>query len=239
MNKKILRIFISIILAGSMTVSFATTCAASAIHTTEDADALFDALPDDAIVCYMLGQPVYKYEVDENRRVHKDFSSSIEPFVMGEDDTLPSMHWNEMIIALIQVTAIGYSQVEYIMYIPPEEGEAMVDALGYDEVYDIYIAIDRIMSVVQSAPASFLSALTAAVRFLMALQPIMFESLINDVEDYSSDDENCMLILTSNAYGSFYALEPWDGRSCVRYPSDLSTGTVSIDVECPHGSPWE
>ncbi len=39
-------------------------------------NAAFAALPDDAVVCYVMGTPVYKSEIDENGYIHKDFSDN-------------------------------------------------------------------------------------------------------------------------------------------------------------------
>ena len=64
--RKTLRSAISLMIVCSVLCSLCSIHFAGAVDERQLQKERFDALPEDAIVCYLRGQPVYKYEINEN-----------------------------------------------------------------------------------------------------------------------------------------------------------------------------
>ena len=82
----------------------------------------YDALLDDAVVCYMMGQPVYKYEVDEYGFIHKNTTTTRNHSSYYTESLLPSSYRNKLVTAHGGMSTQGFYQHDTFMYIDIKAG---------------------------------------------------------------------------------------------------------------------
>lgn len=228
--RKMLRRGLSLILALSTLFIFSPFALAA---TTEAAQAAaYDALPDDAIVCYMYGQPVYKYEVDENGIVTKDFSMNSNARSSAVSNTLPSRHREEFIRATCTLVTTGFSQNENIFYVPCDDA-----AIIYSTINNGKTAV----SIATAISSKFGSVGKALSNIFKTMAMATLNSISADVEELVDADKHVNISITTSQYGQFINVTQWNGTSCVRYGYTDSTTTYTVvSVVCDtHGeSVW-
>lgn len=219
-------------------------CASSALAAGADAvqaaamEARYNALPDDAIVCYLFGEPVYKYEVDENRIIHKDFSGQTpQTYASGSIETgsiAGTVHANEVIYAGLQQLFVGYSESSSLMYLHADQAAIVAD--GVREQAEAEDLIAEIIGSVSGLPA-FLVPVQALIQWTLKLGA----DARNEIADLLEEQGDARFTQTNSQYGSFYSVMEWDGRTVYK-PCEYttSTGTIRVlSVYCPsHSSVW-
>ena len=209
-------------------------------------------------MCYLQGEPIYKYQIDENHRIIRNVNDKVSSYDyggLGITDTLPSKHRNEIISAFVNTIAIGYTQSESITYFPNSDAESFVNSLeDGNSVVSAISVLTGIPSTTISAMqllgapamiaqyAAFAYAGLAASVFSLILGMVSINTgiITGNIRDITDEGGDVMITYVTNTYGSFYDVSEWDGRTCVRDP--LTGGTVirsEVDVTCPHGNPWD
>ena len=79
-------------------------------------------LLDDAVACYMMGQPVYKYEVDEYGFIHKNTTTTRNHSSYYTESLLPSSYRNKPVAAHGGMSTQGFYQHDTFMYMDVEAG---------------------------------------------------------------------------------------------------------------------
>lgn len=79
-------------------------------------------LLDDAVACYMMGQPVYKYEVDEYGFIHKNTTTTRNHSSYYTESLLPSSYRNKLVTAHGGMSTQGFYQHDTFMYMDVEAG---------------------------------------------------------------------------------------------------------------------
>ena len=223
---KILAIFLtlSLCLSVSMITAFAVdnNATESSEHSpysyTEEQKAAFDALPDDAIVCYMHGQPVYKYEVDEHGMVHKDFSLPVTR-ASAMTDTLPSIHRYETITAGCNLVTTGFSQNELVLYLSEADARKVINGLdqGWSAV--------SIASDIAVGAGTFYSQLVGILGYVVAAN---IEAVMNQISNCLSSGNLVELDVVSSRYGQFVSVYNWSGTTCIRYSTSQNGVTITV-----------
>lgn len=200
--------------------------------------AAFDALPDDAIVCYLLGRPVYKYQIDENRRIHLDMvapaslNADEEYVSLGINGTLPVAHRGELITATVTTIASGYSQTECISYLPNRDAETTANS--FEDAGSVVGWVGVCVSILGLTGA--IAATFAGI--LTSLAGVAGSTISGEIRDLTDTGNDVILAYVYTNYGSYYAVAPWDGITCVKEPADIFLGSMTVEVECNYGSPW-
>lgn len=213
-------------------MAFMTMAPAFAASEEDAKKAAFDALPDDAIVCYMYGQPVYKYEVDENGYVDKDFGATVITRSSGSNGTLPTAHRGETITASVTLVTTGFSQTENIIYAPCE--------YAYDAIKMIEDGASTVDAALELAGGIIGSPIVTEITSLLRIIVSMGATdLCNDITDNSENGDDSQIEYVTSNYGQFYNVSTWNGRTVVRdgYTSGSTVVTVN-SVNCSHGSVW-
>ena len=229
---------VGFILAIAMMLPLISVC--SAANNIEAAQqAAFDALPDDAIVCYLLGRPVYKYQIDENRRIHLDVVAPAslnadEDYVsLAENATLPLAHRGEVITATVTTIASGYSQTECISYLP--NGDAEETANGFEDAGSVIGwggLLVSVLGLTGSTAVTFLGIITS-------IAGITSGTISGEIRDLTDAGNDVILAYVYTNYGAYYAVAPWDGITCVKEPASIFLGSMTVEVTCKHDvSPW-
>lgn len=228
-KRSVLMRCISLVLTASFFFVLVSVSYASVI-TENSQQAAFDALPEDAIVCYLRGQPVYKYEIQDNHRIVKE--STIVSRSLGVDSPLPVTHRGEIVSATVLTVTIGYNQLESIDYLPNQYAESV--AAGFANNLSLASILSGLISLAGGAIPSFASTIISGILSIAGLSKSQLANEIRQITDRGGD---VILTYVGTPYGNYYAVEEWDGINCVRYPAP-SLDSQTINVECAHGYPW-
>ena len=213
----------------------------SAVNNTK---AAFDALPDDAIVCYVMDTPVYKYEIDETGYIHKDFSDSVVSTCASggvQTGTLATKHKSETITANMIQVYTGYSETNEITYLHKTEAKNTAAAFlsGASKNYAIAQALGSYGgSVASSSP--YYAAVAGVIGGVVILDAVSKETVANNLTNTVSSNNGAKLIHANSKYGSFYNVSAWNGSTVYKpctYTTSNATITISA-VNCSHGSVW-
>ena len=211
MSKKLIAVILTFAIFASFVVSVSA-------YTEGDEQDNFDSLPDNAIVCYVMDVPVYKYEIDENGYIHKNFADN-EILMCASDGiqtgTLATKHKTE---AKNVASAFNSSA---------SKDYAIAQALGsYGK------------TVAKSSP--YFAAVAAVVGGVAVLNAVSKETVANNLTGTVTSNNGAKLIHVNSKYGSFYNVSAWNGSTVYKpctYASSNATITIS-SVYCSHGSVW-
>lgn len=245
-----LLVAVSIISMGRFSrVSAITMGNGERMHETEYAD-----LPDDAVVCYVLGLPVYKYEIDEYGIIHKDFSAELTSRASSgiKTGTLIYPHNNETITATMIQVYTGYSETNSIMYLRNSEAHATAQAIidGTSKNYVILQALGaygtQLANLAKDDPdmdlmdVAVYAGVAAAIGVVIGLDAATKTAIANEISETAGASGHVMFIKVNSKYGTFYTSSAWNGitvyKPCV-YTDANSTITIN-SVNCSHGSLW-
>lgn len=184
----------------------------------------YDALPDDAVVCYMMGQLVYKYEVDEYGFIHKNTTTTRNHSSYYTESRLPSSYRNRPVTAHGGMSTQGFYQHDTFIYMDEDTGEAM--ARKFEEG----ATADSILATIGGFLISLTplkNALAAFIGLLMQLPAATRASIASQIRGYTDEHECCFMLEMRNSYGTFRAIHPWDGQYAIRYPQSLNPPSVA------------
>lgn len=202
----------------------------------------FKNLPDDAIVCYMLGEPVYKHEVEQfgnDYFIKKEFNSITEPdYVVASNHSgyytesyIPSSHRNHNIFVSGQLVTYQFSQNDRITYMTEETAESFASAIESTSgsAYIISLLIAAI-GITNPTLGTVLAILVGGLYYDRA-------QLASSIRAYTDQHQGVMYWQMSNRYGTFHGVHSWDGLYCIRYGTGtVGSGTYSrvtcIQCEC-------
>lgn len=195
----------------------------------------YDELSDDTIVCYMRGQPVYKYEVDEYGIVHKDFGdeglndeSGIMLTASGSGGTIPTAHRGESITSGCNLVTTGFSQSEALAYLTVADAKAVASGL------DSGSSAASIVSDLAGRSKSFIGKMTDILSNIISHA---LSGISKDVTSLTSSGKKVLLEYVSSSYGTFCNASEWNGTTCVKsgYSQNGVTVTVSSAICATHG----
>lgn len=182
----------------------------------------YHALPDDAIVCYAFGEPIYKYEIDENGFIDKDFSTTTRNHSSYyTESSIPVLMRNKSIVAEGHLSATGYHQYDTFLYLTPLDGAQYASKLATNSSVEI-----RSFLIGLVFPAS--TALTVLLGICSAAS-IYLNSYANDIRARTDIGKGCIFLTMRNPYGTFRVVHDWDRLACIRYGQTLSEGTSYVD----------
>lgn len=184
----------------------------------------YDALPNDAVVCYMLGQPVYKYEVDEYGFIHKEMSVPRNHSSYYVESLLPSSYRDKPVTARGGMSTQGFYQYDTFFYMDEDAGEAMAGELERGGTRDSILALFA-TSAISLVPLK--SGLITAVSALISLAASSRTALASEIREYTDAHQNLILLEMRNSYGIFRAVHPWDGQYAIRYPQTLNSPSTA------------
>lgn len=191
----------------------------------------------------MYGQPVYKYEINENHEVMRDFGDSISAYSTDPDiiDTLPSRHQGEVIVASARNYGVAFSQTEKITYLPRSlagaYADAFRDATTAEGVASLFLGWAGIVVGMSSNIAGVIVSVFSGGFGAAAFEKSNAASAIDRV---ANNGDDVRFVVTTNSRGTFYNASSWDGKTCVRYNLNSGLTHYTIDsVVCGHNSnPW-
>lgn len=213
--------------------------------STEEQKAAFDALPDDAIVCHVMGVPVYKYEIDENGIIHKDFSAYVNSPSSRSSalltGTLVSPHKNETITANMIQNYTGYSETNEIVYM--HRSEALNSAQAFRDQASQEYSITQMLgesgvSIIDTSP--YYSLIAGIVGAILVLDAFSRDAIATNLTNTANANPGAQLIHVASRYGIFYSVNPWNGTTVYK-PSTYQQGSSTITVTsvyCTHGNLW-
>ncbi len=227
--KRGLSLFLILSLMLSLFLYLPASASSTPTGTAEEFEVIsaeeFQKLPDNTIVCYMFGQPVYKFEVDSNYIVHKDFSANAVYDTRSgnytsyySESSIPYAHRGEAIYAEGHLTAPRFSQNDSFSYIPCADAVRVAQELEGVASEQGYLSV--LLSLI--APAgTFVSGIVA----LSGLGKAQLAAQIRRCTDNGAD---VILVSSTSTYGSFRAAHEWDGLNCIRYSAlDPVTGSTA------------
>lgn len=204
-----------------------STFAANGRNEPQPFSDAYDALPDDAVVCYMMGQPVYKYEVDEYGFIHKKTAATRNHSSYYIESLLPSSYRNKPVTAHGGMSTQGFYQNDTFFYMDEDTGEAM--ARKFEEGAPLNI----LLSLVGGYAITILplkAGVQTAMNAMLALALNGRTILAAEIREYTDKHQNFIMLEMRNSYGTFRALHPWDGQYAIRYPQSLnSPSTAWVD----------
>lgn len=237
MSKKLIAVILTFAIFASFVVSVSA-------YTEGDEQDNFDSLPDNAIVCYVMDVPVYKYEIDENGYIHKNFADN-EILMCASDGiqtgTLATKHKTETITANMIQVYTGYSETNEITYLHKTEAKNVASAFNSSASKDYAIAQalgSYGKTVAKSSP--YFAAVAAVVGGVAVLNAVSKETVANNLTGTVTSNNGAKLIHVNSKYGSFYNVSAWNGSTVYKpctYASSNATITIS-SVYCSHGSVW-
>ena len=223
---------VSLITVFAVLLSVSTVC--FAVDQKQAQEEAFAALPEDAVVCYLRGVPVYKYEIDENRRIVKESTPITR--ISGETDTLPVAHRGAIVISAIQTAAVGNSQFEYINYLPNKYAEAAAN--GFEDIGGVTGIVGLITDAGGLIPNTIVQGISMVIGGILGLTGVVSGDISGDIRDITDNGGDIILSYVNTKFGGFYSVEEWDGKTCVRFPIEVPLGFMVVDTQCAHGSPW-
>ena len=236
---------LAVIVAFSLCFAIAGHALASGTDLIETAiqEAAYNALPEDAVVCYLMGEPVYKYEIDENRMIHKKTKSTRS--VSGQNldmvGQLTGAHATETIAANMIQSYSGYSDTNSILYL--HHDEAIATASNFSQTsYNDSVVVGALgnygTAVATSSP--YFAAVAGIIGYFFLIDLLQREAAASNLYDVCSNGGHAQLAYVSNQYGSFYSVLEWDGVTVYKTGIySFSTGTINVtSVRCSHGSVW-
>ncbi len=179
----------------------------------------YDALPDDAVVCYMMGQPVYKYEVDEYGFIHKKTATTRNHSSYYTESRLPSSYRNRPVTAHGGMSTQGFYQNDTFMYMDVEAGISIAQSFeaGNNAAGIIAFFGGAAMTLLGvSGPVS------VAISAVLSFPSLARAELASQIRAYTDNNEKCLMLEMRNSYGTFQAIHPWDGQYAIRYPQSLN-----------------
>ena len=214
---------------------------AFATETTESTmTEAFEQLPDNAIVCYMFGQPVYKHEVREDGFVDKDFNLGQNARISGSGATIPSNCRGKVITATATLTTTGYSQSEQALYLPYANAIEMAsDAESASSNASLVSMVSGALGLATAPFAPYVSAASGTVSLLVSIYGFSRSTFAGEIREHTDAGDNVVIDYVNSAYGRFYTVSSWDGLRCVKegYTYDETTVTVH-SVYWAEGSVW-
>lgn len=194
----------------------------------------YDELADDTIVCYMRGQPVYKYEVDEYGIVHKDFGdeglndeSGIMLTASGSGGTIPTAHRGESITSGCNLVTTGFSQSEALAYLTV--ADAKVVASGFENGS----SAATIVAGLSKKTGTYMGKITYVLGNIISHT---LTGISKEITSLTSSGKKVLLEYVSSSYGTFCNVSAWNGTTCVKsgYSQNGVTVTVSDAICATH-----
>ena len=229
--------FLSMVVVFSLLLSLCSFSVCSAaegttLQATEDQQAAFDSLPDNAIVCYLHGRPIYKYQITEDRRIVTQSNARISGGIVA---TLPLSHRGEIITANIWLSTIGFTQTEAVSYLPYDDALTFIELL--EEDVPIVELISNVLGALELSGDAEVAAMM--VDLLIGIGDLQTATVVAQIREVTDTHSDAIVTFVNTAYGGFYSVEEWDGITCVKEAEELSFGSMTVDVYCNHGSPWD
>lgn len=235
---------IAMIMAIATLFTFALSAQAIEAEEMQATQAVYDALPDDTIVCYILGVPVYKYEVDENGYVHKDFTAVLASSARAtglQTGVLTGNELAETIGAGMNHVYTGYSESNSILYLHNAEAKAMASSFtqGLSTNHAVAQALGSYGTGI-AATAPVFAICAGICGSVLILDAVTREGIAAEIRETAGSSGHVMLVKAVSQYGTFYTSTSWDGRTVYK-PSSYTASGVTITVNgvyCAHGSVW-
>lgn len=201
----------------------------------KDAPKSYDDLPEDTILCYMFGQPVYKSDVNEDFFVTKDFSIANPPtsdFSVSNhsgaylESLLPLTHRGKNITAEGQLVSIQFSQNDTFLYLTHQSAQQYASALESS-----------------GTTAARLSLLLAAASFYKPIAPVagvcsLLAGLLSysraqfasEIRSYTDNGSGVIIVKCSSRYATLRSVSAWDGRYALRYGTSGAAYTSTVTL---------
>lgn len=214
------RLFLVFLLVSALLLITTNSAFASSIQNESSPFSdTYNDLPDDAIVCYMLGRPVYKYEIDEYGFIHKTAIATRNHSSYYVESRLPSSYRNKPVTAHGGMATQGFSQNDTFMYMDVQTGISVAQHFeaGNNAAGIIAFFGGAAMSLVGvSAPLSI------AISAVLSLPAMARAEIASQIRAFTDNNEKCLMLEMRNSYGTFRAIHSWDGEYAIRYPQSLN-----------------
>ena len=225
--KKFFRSAIAIILA----ISMMPLC--FAIEPEPQGGIEWAALPDNTVVCYLYGLPVYKSDVDENGFINcgevLDRPMPLNYSSYYTEGAIPSTYRNNNYIleGSGRYSVHGTNQYEIFTYLRYNNALSTIEYLRDNQhranavknaIGSFYDALTDVFGVL---PAEVVALYGAAV-LITSINIQMNSSAADKIAEYTNSGKHVLFITIKTNYGTFYAVHEWDGINCVKAKSFIS-----------------
>lgn len=225
--KRIFMSVISIILA----IAMMPLCFAVELEPKDNSE--WEALPDNTVVCFLYGIPVYKSDVGEygfidsekvlSRPVPLNYSSYYT------EGAIPYTYRNDNYIleGSGRYSVRGTTQYEVFTYLRYNNAIGTIEYLRDEEhkVSDIRDTIalfyDVATDILGTLPVEVMALYGAAV-LITSVDIQMNKGAADKIETYTSNGSNVLFVTIKSNYGNFYAVHEWDGAKCVKAKSSVN-----------------
>lgn len=184
----------------------------------------YDELPDDEILCYCMGYPVYKENINSNFRILWEtlpvpLDSNIPQ--LYQTGTIRTGYRGETIVVRGRFQTYQYAEDDTFTYLPNARAEELAEEY---EDNGVLTAAGLAATIAGpffegTLPTLFL---TAACGLITAVSSIRSERA-SAIRAYTDAGDDVLFICSSSRFGTFWYVNYWDGATCIysgRYISD-------------------
>lgn len=176
----------------------------------------YDELPEDEILCYYMGCPVYKENVDSNFRI------LVETLAMPLDSNIPQlyqagtikpMYRGESIVVRGRFQTYQYAENDTFTYLPNGEAE---DLAAEYEGNGPLTAAGLATTIAgpfftEAIPAILLSAAGVLITTVASIR----SERASAIRAYTDAGDDILFICSTSRFGTFWNVNYWDGTTCI------------------------
>ena len=129
-------------------------------------------------------------------------------------------HRGEIVISAIQTAAVGNSQFEYINYLPNKYAEAAAN--GFEDIGGVTGIVGLITDAGGLIPNTIVQGISMVIGGILGLTGVVSGDISGDIRDITDNGGDIILSYVNTKFGGFYSVEEWDGKTCVRFPIEVS-----------------
>lgn len=185
----------------------------------------YDELPDDEVLCYYKGYPIYKENINESFRILE------ETLVMPLDSNIPDWYETGTIRPEYRgqsITVSGrfetyqYGENDTFCYLPVDAAQKVASKLeSNDELTAIGIAAT--IGGIVGELLKFSTLWMGTVSLFTGLIGWARTERASAIREYTDAHKDVLYIASSSRFGTFWNVNYWDGRTCIcegRFISD-------------------